>query len=725
MTRLLLILSLLLAFNTSYAGHLVGGEISYYHIGGDTYEVSLIMYRDCYAKGANVAQKFDSAVNISIYNASNNELIQVVNFAQPHDSTRLPVVVEVPCLPNPPDICVLEMVYTDTVIIDVPPNGVYLVNQRCCRTPNALNILSPNQFGSTYSAYIPGSNLFNGNSSPRFNQVPPIALCAGIYLDLDYSATDPDSDSLYYDFCTPFHGGGSNLSSGVPQPDTPASPPFDTVMWMNGYHKGYQLPSAPAFEIDHNTGVISGRPDQLGTYVFGVCVSEYREGLRLGENRRDFQMEITPCDVEAAAAIDSAIEECIGLQIQFYNKSTLGEYFYWDFGDPNTNDDTSSKPNPSYTYPDTGFYTIRLVAVGAAGCSDTTYFTYHVRPKIIPEYQVPISQCFENHSFDFIHGGYAKTSTLKYWVIRSDTILIVPDLLGIYDQKFPNPGEHVVQLVYEDFGCVKVQSDTIRLYKKPIASILDSSFESCSPLIHTLSTETEFAEKRSYQWYINDSLFSTDESPLIYLSKPGLYDLSMIMTTDSLCIDTISLDFPEYLNVLQNPIGAFYSDPLVTDMFEPNFTLFNTSLDADNAVFYLDSLRFSSDSIVTLTLQDTGNYMVSLIVTNDNGCNDTVSEKLRVSPEFLVYISNSFTPNGDGFNDIWLPRIFVTKDYSLEIRDRWGSSILKTNDFRLGWNGSKNNNGKECPTGVYHYDISATDLDNKVHLYTGTITLYH
>ena len=201
MSRIILII---LFFSFSFcaeAGHLVGGEISYEQISGDTYIVSLKMYRDCYASGLNVSTKFDSHVNLSIYDASNNSLIRVLQIERPADSTRLPLVVEVPCLPDPPDICILEMIYSDTLIIDIPQNGVYLVNQRCCRTSSVLNINSPTQFGSTYSAFIPGSNLFINNSSPTFSIVPPIALCAGIYLELDYSASDIDSDSLYYDFC--------------------------------------------------------------------------------------------------------------------------------------------------------------------------------------------------------------------------------------------------------------------------------------------------------------------------------------------------------------------------------------------------------------------------------------------------------------------------------------------------------------------------------------------
>jgi len=271
---LLFLLVMCLTLN-GFSGHLVGGEISYTQIGTDSYLIELRMYRDCYASFPSV-QRFDEWVNISVYDAADNSLIDWFRIRASDDSTRLPLSVEIPCLPDPPDLCILEMVYSDTLILNVPSNGAYIVNQRCCRSPNSLNIISPGDFGSTYTAFIPGVNqTAEENSSPKFNAVPPIALCSGIPLELDYSAEDQDGDSLYYEFCDPYHGGGTPSLGGQPAPDTPSAAPFTTINWDVGYSTTYQLPSNPAFDIDHSTGKISGTPNKLGTYVFGVCVSEY------------------------------------------------------------------------------------------------------------------------------------------------------------------------------------------------------------------------------------------------------------------------------------------------------------------------------------------------------------------------------------------------------------------------------------------------------------------
>ena len=100
--RSLLTITILLLCLQLQAGHLVGGEISYRQISGDTYEITLRMYRDCYA-GPFSVQRFDSVAYVSIYHGGTNNLMRVMKLHQSDDSTRLPLIVDVPCLPDPPE----------------------------------------------------------------------------------------------------------------------------------------------------------------------------------------------------------------------------------------------------------------------------------------------------------------------------------------------------------------------------------------------------------------------------------------------------------------------------------------------------------------------------------------------------------------------------------------------------------------------------------------------
>jgi gliding motility-associated-like protein len=76
-----------------------------------------------------------------------------------------------------------------------------------------------------------------------------------------------------------------------------------------------------------------------------------------------------------------------------------------------------------------------------------------------------------------------------------------------------------------------------------------------------------------------------------------------------------------------------------------------------------------------------------------------------------LIMPNVFTPNGDGFNDYFKPNI-ITKftSSSLEIYNRWGKLIFKTNDLQAGWDGKVK--GKMSSDGVYYWILDYTDLDN-------------
>ena len=720
--RYLFFILFILTGISSQAGHLVGGEISYIQVNGDTYVIQLRMYRDCYASG-NSVQQFDPVAYVSVYNAAGNQLISVFELPRPNDSTRLPLVVEVPCLPDPPDLCILEMIYSDTVVIDVPPNGVHLVNQRCCRTPNAVNLINPSQFGSTYTAFIPGSNLTTSNSSPSFNEVPPIALCTGLYLELDYSATDPDGDSLSYSFCTPLHGGGSGGNNGTPLPDTPSAPPFDTVAWANGFGPNYQISSAPPFEINHSTGIITGRPSQLGTYVFGVCVTEYRNNLKLGVTRRDFQVTTTLCEVEAAAAIDSAIEECIGLELQFFNISTLGKSFIWDFGDPTTTLDTSTQSNPVYNYPDTGLYKIRLIAIGAVGCSDTTFMEYRVLPRIEPDFEVPDPQCFDRQKYDLIHSGYARPTTNIIWQIDSINYIMESEQIGLLDFAFPTTGLHEVMLIYEDFGCVKKYAQFVDVLENPQFTIDPPFAESCSPFLNQYEATATFAGAPHYLWYLDDTLISDSSFVNINSKKEGYHRFKVVMMTDSLCIDTVTNYYPKHFLVKESPHAKIYVENPFASMFIPEFTVVDSSAKAQNISFYLDSVFHTNRNEFELILEDTGDYHIMLVAEHENGCIDTAFDTLRVSPEYLFYTPNSFTPDGDGTNDIWYPNIFLWEKYNLVIYDRWGHEVYTATHPLSGWNGKMENLGDDCPIGVYSYTIEVTEPIGRYWKTNGIIAL--
>lgn len=120
--------------------------------------------------------------------------------------------------------------------------------------------------------------------------------------------------------------------------------------------------------------------------------------------------------------------------------------------------------------------------------------------------------------------------------------------------------------------------------------------------------------------------------------------------------------------------------------------------------------------------ENSGKYIITLIITDSLGCTSYwVSDTITVEYEELE-TSNVFTPNGDGINDWFLPKI---EGYDLEvfrIYDRWGVPVFLSNAISQGWNG-KNANGTDVPEGVYTYVLELVKPNGTKFIRTGVVTL--
>jgi gliding motility-associated-like protein len=68
----------------------------------------------------------------------------------------------------------------------------------------------------------------------------------------------------------------------------------------------------------------------------------------------------------------------------------------------------------------------------------------------------------------------------------------------------------------------------------------------------------------------------------------------------------------------------------------------------------------------------------------------------------LVIFPNTFSPNGDGSNDNFIPVKQVNiKNPELRVYNRWGNELFHTDDFSKGWTGT--HNGLNCPDGTYYW----------------------
>jgi gliding motility-associated-like protein len=125
----------------------------------------------------------------------------------------------------------------------------------------------------------------------------------------------------------------------------------------------------------------------------------------------------------------------------------------------------------------------------------------------------------------------------------------------------------------------------------------------------------------------------------------------------------------------------------------------------------------------THSFADTGMYKVSLVITNNYGCVDTIHNYYYIGEVFTFYIPNSFTPNRDMKNDVWNVKGRGIKEFRMEIYNRWGEMIYETTDINEGWNGRLRNSNDIVQNGTYVYKLFVFDVNNEEHNYIGYVNL--
>jgi gliding motility-associated-like protein len=77
----------------------------------------------------------------------------------------------------------------------------------------------------------------------------------------------------------------------------------------------------------------------------------------------------------------------------------------------------------------------------------------------------------------------------------------------------------------------------------------------------------------------------------------------------------------------------------------------------------------------------------------------------------IIFLPNAFTPDNDGKNDVYFAKGYNIENFEMNIFDRWGNLVFKSNDIMQGWDGTIN--GQPAPMGVYQVTVFYTDAGKK------------
>lgn len=723
------ILFFLFAFLLAYsanASHIIGGDLSYLCLGynpannTNTYRFTMKVYRNCNQFSMD---EFSNPAPVSIYRGANAPYDTIDHIYVPLITpvVDIPPDLSNPCLELPPDICVEEGTYVFEYELPVSNQSYIITYQRCCRNASITNMIGPDRTGATYMIELTAASQRLCNSSPVFNNFPPIVICANEPINFDHSARDREGDQLVYEFCSPLKGAGIGgaFSAGDPtacdgfRPDPSCAPPYPNIDFVfPTYSEQNPMGGSPQVFIDASTGLIDGVPVLLGKYVVGICVKEYRNGELLSITRRDFQFNVADCEplVDARIQADDVINgqdfvilSCGQTQVPITNLSVQRSNistFFWEF-DIDGAIDRYTAWSPLVSFPDTGIYQGVLVLNPGSACGDTAFINVNIFPEINADFSFTYDTCVAG-PVSFTDLSQSEGGPIVDWEWNMANFSFLNAQNPSY--QFPDPGQHLVTLAVTDVnGCVDNVGEFIEWFPAPALVVIEpSSFTGCEPLEVTFNNlSTPIDDTYDIIWDFGDGNSSGEISPIHIYEEKGIYSLSVDITSPLGC--SVSESWSNWIDVKPTPIADFVFSPQQLNTFqrEANFT--DLSIDAADWNWQFANFGQSILQNPSFIFPDTGIHEVQLVVTHLLGCQDTLVKFIDVEPQVRYFLPNAFTPNGDDVNDEFKGGgVFAgLRDFSMHIWTRWGELVFESQDPERGWNGRKNNTGKLEPNGVY------------------------
>ena len=263
MKKIILFLSLISLSISGFSTHLMGGEIVVLNDSQNSYFILLTLYRDTLGIPVSTEQDFtvtDDQGNIV------STITSTIDFTANHPVFGLPQGGVMAMFPYGVEI------YFYSASISLPNPGEYTVSwENCCRNGAIGNIPNPSSFGMNLHTTFKNDPV-DYDSSPYFLVKPIVYLPVNTPWQYNPLPIDPDNDSLSWYIGTP------NESLGSP---------------IGGYSNPPSDPSNP-FSIDPISGTISWTAGAVGNWVYTIVCEEFRNGVKIGEIRRDMQLIVVP-----------------------------------------------------------------------------------------------------------------------------------------------------------------------------------------------------------------------------------------------------------------------------------------------------------------------------------------------------------------------------------------------------------------------------------------------
>ena len=607
---------------TANATHIVGGEIGYRCLGGNQYEITLRVFRDCF--NANPTALFDDPGIIGVY-ASNGLRLSNISL-RPIGNDTLREGLDSCYTSYINSVCVHTTVYKSVITLNPRVGGYHFVYQRCCRNTTISNIVNPTEAGATYDILLTEAAMQKCNSSPVVNSWPPVYVCANQELNVNSAATDVNNDSIAYKLCAPLVGGTLQR----PQPIPPTAPPFQPVIWLSPtYSLANVLGGNNPLTIDVNTGIMKGVPPVLGQFVVAVCLEEYDRSTKnlLSVVRRDFQYNVVNCSVPQAT-FEAPKEVCVDSKLTLKQSTPGAKSVEWYLGEPGAEKLIAKGDSVNLTFTAAGKNRITLYYEKGTACQST--FSAVIDAIAIDVISTPLagqnSVVCRGSNFEVNIQNKQVNRSLTYdWQTNGNLVSGQGSSLATFKMDAPTL---ITLNLSNALGCKSTLIFPVDIHAS-IQSNINTGVQLCRD-VATVTNEN-FNKNLSYNWLPKNGLSNPNiGNPVITLNSSQIYSVK-ITNPETKCDTTISF------SAIVKPFGA---DPGIDSL---STVCYNVGKQINpkfnNTLIYSWSpakgLSETTKGNPTVMLKESMSYTVK-IQNPASGCDTTITVRVEVSPMLPV-----------------------------------------------------------------------------------------
>ena len=240
-------------------------------------------------------------------------------------------------------------------------------------------------------------------------------------------------------------------------------------------------------------------------------------------------------------------------------------------------------------------------------------------------------------------------------------------------------------------GCTSIDEVSIFADSAPDVNFTIDTNLGCVPLTINLTATGE--DLNNCLWSSTSGNWSFDcGSAQMTIIQGGCFDITLSATSSSGCTGSFTAN--NIVCAEEAPNTSFTVNPGSVSWIDPSVAMVNSTFGASNYEWYFGdnspmSTQFQPEHTYPLDVAD--NYTVMLLAFSAFGCVDTAYSNVEVFEDLIFYVPNTFTPDGDTYNQIFRP-VFTSGydpfDYQLLIFNRWGETIFESNDSNVGWDGT-------------------------------------